>query len=180
MDNISLEKLRYPIGKFNAPEQIDATMLAKWIEILETLPKRLEDMVTPLSEAQLDTPYRSDGWTVRQVVHHVSDSHHHSYIRFKWGMTENAPVIKPYLEKEWSNLFDAKTAPIALSLAHLTAVHAKLVYFLKGLSSAELERTFIHPEGNVETTLAVNIGRYAWHGSHHFAHIAELLKRRGW
>ncbi|MEM9000228.1 MAG: YfiT family bacillithiol transferase [Bacteroidota bacterium] len=180
METATLEKLRYPIGKFEVPDQITEKHITEWIVILERLPQRLAAMVTPLSEEQLETPYRPGGWTVRQVVHHVADSHHHSYIRFKWALTEDNPTIKPYLEKEWANLFDAKTAPIQLSLDHLGAVHAKLVYLLKGLSNEDLQRKFTHPEGNEMTTLEANIGRYAWHGGHHFAHIENLIKRMGW
>ncbi len=180
MEKDTLEQLRYPIGKYEIPNPITDTHLTQWISILEHLPQRLEDMVKPLSERQLETPYRPEGWTVRQVVHHVSDSHHHSYIRFKWALTEDNPIIKPYFEKEWSNLFDAKTAPIQMSLDHLKAVHAKLVYLLKGLSREQLQLKFTHPEGNEETTLEENVGRYAWHGSHHFAHIENLIEREGW
>jgi len=180
MENEALEQLKYPIGKYKIPNPITEQHLDEWISILEHLPKRLEAMVLPLSKEQLETPYRLGGWTVRQVIHHVSDSHHHSYIRFKWGLTEENPIIKPYLEKEWSNLFDAKTAPIQMSLDHFKAVHAKLVYLLKGLSKEDLERKFTHPEGTIETTLAENVGRYAWHGSHHYSHIENLIKRQGW
>nr|WP_299069873.1 putative metal-dependent hydrolase [uncultured Allomuricauda sp.] len=180
MEKDTLEQLRYPIGVFEIPENITQKQLEDWIGILEHLPQRLADMVTPLSAEQLETPYRPDGWTVRQLVHHISDSHHHSYIRFKWALTEDNPMIKAYFEKEWSKLFDAKSAPIQLSLDHLKAVHAKLVYLLKGLSKEDLQRKFTHPEGNVETTLEENVGRYAWHGSHHFAHIENLIKRKGW
>ncbi|TAI49427.1 YfiT family bacillithiol transferase [Flagellimonas allohymeniacidonis] len=180
METQDLEQLRYPIGKYEIPEPITENHLTEWIDILEHLPSRLEAMVTPLSEGQLETPYRPEGWTVRQLVHHISDSHHHSYIRFKWALTEDNPLIKPYLEKEWSKLFDAKTAPIQMSLDHLKAVHAKLVHLLKGLSTEELQRTFRHPEDNSQSTLAENVGRYAWHGSHHFAHIENLIKRKGW
>lgn len=180
MDKDTLEQLRYPIGIYEIPEPIATKHLEDWIAILEHLPQRLENMVTPLSEEQLETPFRPGGWTVRQLVHHLSDSHHHSYIRFKWALTEDNPIIKPYLEKEWSKLFDAQAAPIQMSLDHLKAVHAKLVYLLKGLSKEDLQRKFTHPEGNEETTLEENIGRYAWHGSHHFAHIENLIKREGW
>ena len=180
MEEIALEKLKYPIGKYEIPNPITKEHLSEWITILEHLPTRLEAMVGPLSEEQLETPYRPGGWTVRQVVHHVSDSHHHSYVRFKWALTENNPIIKPYLEKEWANLFDTKTAPIQMSLDHLKAVHFKLVYLLKGLSNEQLVRTFTHPDGNEITTLEENIGRYAWHGSHHFAHIKNLIDREGW
>lgn len=180
MEKDTLEQLRYPIGTYKIPQPITEKHINDWIAILEHLPQRLEDMVTPLSNEQLETPYRPGGWTVRQLVHHISDSHHHSYIRFKWGLTEDNPVIKPYLEKEWSKLFDAQSAPIQMSLDHLKAVHAKLVYLLKGLSGENLKRKFTHPEGNQETTLEENIGRYAWHGSHHFAHIESLIKREEW
>jgi len=180
MENTSLEELQYPIGKYQVPNKITEKDLSEWISILENLPVRLSEKVNSLSQIQLETPYRPGGWTLRQLIHHISDSHHHSYIRFKWALTEDNPTIKPYLEKEWSNLFDAKTAPIQMSLDHLKAVHVKLVYLLNGLSSEDLERKFTHPDGNEETTLAENIGRYAWHGSHHFAHIENLIKREGW
>ncbi len=180
MEKDTLEQLRYPIGTYKIPEIITQKHLDEWIDILENLPQRLEEMVNPLSDEQLETPYRPEGWTVRQLVHHISDSHHHSYTRFKWGLTEDNPVIKPYFEKEWSKLFDAQSAPIQMSIDHLKAVHAKLVYLLKGLSNDDLQRKFTHPDGNEETTLAENIGRYAWHGSHHFAHIENLINRKGW
>ncbi|MDC6384445.1 putative metal-dependent hydrolase [Flagellimonas taeanensis] len=180
MENNQLEQLRYPIGKFEAPSVITKVQLEEWITVLEYLPQRLQDLVTPLSDGQLETPYRPGGWTVRQLVHHISDSHHNSYIRFKWALTENNPVIKPYDEKAWADLFDSRTAPIQMSLDHLRAVHAKLVYLLKGLSVDDLQRKFTHPDGNVESTLEVNIGRYAWHSNHHYAHIANLVEREGW
>lgn len=175
-----VERLKYPIGLFEEPEKISEQLLEEWITTLETFPQRLETMVSPLSANQLETPYRPGGWTVRQLVHHIADSHHNSYIRFKWGLTEENPVIKPYDEKAWSELFDAKTAPIQISLDHLKVVHAKLVYLLRGLSKEALERKFTHPDGNIETTLAANIGRYAWHANHHFMHIKNLMHREGW
>lgn len=180
MIDTELEKLRYPTGRFVIPDIITDNQLSEWIFKLEQLPDRLEKLTINLTEEQLETPYRPGGWTVRQVVHHVADSHHHSYIRFKWALTEDTPVIKPYLEAAWAELFDTRTAPIALSLGHLSAVHAKLVYLLKGLSREALEKSFIHPDGNVKTRLVVNIGHYAWHGDHHYTHIANLLKRENW
>ncbi|NAY90341.1 putative metal-dependent hydrolase [Muricauda sp. JGD-17] len=180
MEKETLEQLRYPVGHYQIPRKITEDHLKEWISVLEHLPAKLEMLVSPLSASQLETPYRPGGWTVRQLVHHIADSHHHSYIRFKWALTEDNPIIKPYREKEWSNLFDAKSAPIQLSLDHLKAVHAKLVFLLKGLSKEDLKRVFTHPEGNTETTLAENVGRYAWHGSHHFSHIEGLIKREGW
>lgn len=175
-----MEQLRYPIGKFEIPGSISSADLDSYITDLETLPQRLSDLVTPLSEEQLETPYRPDGWTVRQLVHHISDSHHNSYIRFKWALTEDTPTIKAYDEKAWAELFDTRTAPILMSLYHLSAIHAKLVYLLKGLSDEDLERSFIHPDGNQETSLKENIARYAWHSNHHYAHINNLVKRKGW
>lgn len=177
---MELEFLRYPIGKPAIPEEITNQLLIEWIDILEKTPENLKRLVSKLSETQLDTPYRPEGWTIRQVVHHMADSHHNSYIRFKWGLTEDSPVIKAYNEKAWANLFDTKSAPIELSLAHLSAVHAKLVYLLKGLTSEDLKRTFEHPESGDITRLDENVGRYAWHSQHHLAHIENLLKRNSW
>ncbi|MBT8321666.1 MAG: putative metal-dependent hydrolase, partial [Eudoraea sp.] len=171
---------RYPIGKFQRPDKITQEHIRNWILQLDELPGRFLSLTVNLSAQQLETPYRPGGWTVRQVVHHVADSHHNSYVRFKWALTEDSPVIKAYFEKEWANLFDSRSGPIQLSLDHLKAVHAKLVYLLKGLSTEDLKREFIHPDDNQITSLEENIGRYAWHGNHHFAHVEHLLKRQGW
>lgn len=174
------EDLRYPIGKFNSPDTISAEQISNWIATLETLPDRLENLVKDFSVDQLETPYRRDGWTVRQVIHHIADSHHHSYTRFKWALTENEPLIKAYEEKDWSNLFDARTAPIALSLNYIRALHAKLVYLLKGIGEEDLKKNYVHPEDNTKVSVAENIGKYAWHSNHHFAHINNLAIREGW
>lgn len=175
-----LEKLRYPIGHFNCPVEISEENIKDWINVLETLPSRLSNLVGGFSEMQLETPYRDGGWTVRQVIHHLADSHHHSYTRFKWALTENRPLIKAYYEKDWSELFDAKTAPIELSLNYLNALHAKLVYLLEGISSEDFKKYYIHPEGNINVSVAENLGKYAWHSNHHFAHIKNLAVRNGW
>lgn len=180
MEKGALEALKYPTGKFEIPENITENDISHWIQVLEEFPSRLRALVEGLNDGQLATPYRPGGWTVRQTVHHVADSHHNSYMRFKWALTESTPVIKPYDEKAWAELFDSKTAPIALSLNHLQAVHAKLVYLLKGLSEDDLKRKFVHPDGHMETTLDENIGRYAWHSNHHYAHIHNLMQREGW
>lgn len=179
MEETELYQLQYPIGKPQLPELISVEQRTDWIAILEALPDRMAQLVTPLSEAQLEQPYREGGWTIRQVIHHVSDSHHHSYIRFKWALTEEDPVIKPYQEKEWANLFDTRTAPISLSLLHLSAVHAKLVQLLRGLTEEQWQRTFRHPEGNRQVTLSQNLGHYVWHGNHHYAHIKNALDKIG-
>lgn len=172
--------LRYPIGQFEAPKHITEDIKNKWIQTLEDFPSRLENLVKDLTDEQLDTPYREGGWTVRQVVHHCSDSHHHSYIRFKWALTEDQPVIKAYSEGEWAKLFDTKTAPIQMSIDHLKAVHYKLVYLLRGLSDEDLKKCFVHPESGDTVVLRKNIGIYAWHSNHHYAHIENLLIRKGW
>jgi len=175
-----LEKLRYPIGKFECPKEITSADIKNGIKVLEFLPQRLNTLVKNLSAKQLNTPYRPKGWTVRQLIHHIADSHHHSYTRFKWALTEDKPLIKAYQEKDWSALFDARTAPIQLSLTYLNALHAKLVYLLKGLSAEDLKKYYLHPEGNMMVTVEENICKYAWHSNHHYAHIEGLLKREAW
>ncbi|MCM4168732.1 Putative metal-dependent hydrolase YfiT [Arenibacter antarcticus] len=180
MEEKLLEQLRYPIGHFVYTHTVDDIIVSDWISELEALPSRLEDLVRPLTESQLNTPYRSGGWTVRQVVHHIGDSHHNSYTRFKWMLTEDKPVIKAYQEKDWSNLFDARLGPIDMSLDYIKALHVKLVFLLRGLTKEDLARVYIHPKGNVEVSLMENIGRYAWHGNHHLAHISGLKERNGW
>lgn len=177
---MDLEKLKYPIGKPQIPDTITSKHISDWIIILESFPERLKSLVENLSEDQLDTPYRSGGWAIRQVIHHVADSHHNSYTRFKWALTEDKPTIKAYYEDRWAELFDSKSAPIQLSLNSLTALHAKWVYFLKGLQDVDLEQIFIHPEGNEEVSLKENIGIYAWHCNHHYEHINQLIIRKGW
>ena len=180
MENKELEKLKYPIGHFEYVPQATQATVINWIRILEDLPTKLENLVQHLSNDQLDTPYRPEGWTIRQLVHHIADSHHHSYTRFKWTLTENEPVIKAYDEKDWSNLFDAKTAPIELSLSYLKALHAKMAFLLKGLVPGDFDKCYIHPEGNIKVSVKENIGKYAWHSQHHCAHIQGLLERKGW
>lgn len=180
MENTDLEFLKYPTGKFEYDQNSSEEVLQAWITGLEELPRHLTELVKHLNDNQLDTPYRPGGWTVRQVVHHIADSHHHSYTRFKWALTEYKPLIKAYEEKDWSNLFDARTAPIQMSLNYLTALHAKLVYLLRGISTDDLRKYYLHPDGNVAVSVHENIGKYAWHGNHHYTQIANLLKREGW
>lgn len=180
MEEKELEQLKYPLGQFVFPQELTQDLIGNWIQILDELPFTLEKMVKDLSYEQLETPYRPGGWTVRQLVHHIADSHHHSYTRFKWALTEADPLIKAYEEKDWSMLFDAKTAPIGLSITYLKALHAKLVFLLKGLSDTDLNRCYLHPDGNVIVTVAENIGKYAWHSKHHCAHIQGLINRKRW
>ncbi|WP_445955143.1 YfiT family bacillithiol transferase [Yeosuana sp.] len=180
MTEEEIYQLKYPIGKFDIPSNISREQIESWISILEHFPERLENLVQDLSDEQLDTVYRPNGWTVRQVIHHVSDSHHHSYTRFKWALTEDNPVIKAYYEDRWGELADSKTGPIDMSIQHLKAIHFKLVFLLKTVSEADLNKAFIHPDTNEEVLLKQNIGIYAWHSNHHYAHIENLLKRNKW
>ncbi|WP_203257308.1 YfiT family bacillithiol transferase [Hyunsoonleella ulvae] len=180
MDTTTLEQLKYPIGQFKCPEPITETNIKAWIDVLETFPIRLEALVKHLNKEQLDTPYRPGGWTIRQTVHHISDSHHHSYTRFKWALTEDKPLIKAYEEQQWAELFDSKTAPIQMSIEHIKAIHYKLVYLLKGLSKDAMKKRFLHPETNSEVPLDYNIGNYAWHSNHHYAHIENIMQQKGW
>lgn len=180
MNTPTIEELQYPIGKFVCPETITGADTEDWTGVLEAFPSRLKELVAGLTDAQLDTPYRPGGWTVRQVIHHLYDSHTNSYVRFKWTLTEDSPVIKAYYEDRWAELFDTVSAPVKLSLQALEALHAKWVYLIKGLSDEDLQRVFIHPAGGKKVTLAENIGIYAWHSNHHYAHIRNLLERNNW
>lgn len=168
--------LRYPIGKFECPKIITSDHIEKWISDVEELPAKLSNLVSTFSEKQLETQYRDGGWTARQVIHHIHDSHHNGYIRFKWALTENKPMIKAYDQQLWAELFDTKSAPIHLSLDLIQALHAKWVYFLKGLSTQDLKKEFIHPEGDITISLGEDIGIYAWHGNHHFAHLQIIAQ----
>jgi len=180
LEPINLEQLKYPIGKAEIPNTISLEQIKEWITVLENFPQQLTNLVINLSNEQLDTSYRPNGWTIRQVIHHLADSHHNSYTRFKWALTEDKPIIKAYYEDRWAELDDSKSAPILLSLNSLTALHAKWTYFLRDLTTEELKQVFIHPDGNEEVSLEENIGIYAWHCKHHYAHIHNLLKRKGW
>jgi uncharacterized damage-inducible protein DinB len=174
-----MEDLRYPVGKFNFQEDLSEAQIKQAIDDIAEAPAKLRAAVGGLTDAQLDTPYREGGWTARQVVHHVVDSHLNSYIRFRLALTEDEPTIKPYDEGEWAELVDAKTAPVDLSLAILDPLHQRWVTLLRSLAPEDFKRQFRHPElGTV--TLEKNLGLYAWHGKHHTAHITALREREGW
>jgi DinB superfamily len=171
--------LRYPIGRFEHEGPVSNGDLATWLGQLEALPEQMRAAVGWLSDAQLDTPYRPEGWTLRQVVHHVPDSHLNCYVRFKWALTEDEPVIKAYYEERWAELPDYRTVPVETSLRFLAVIHEKLVALLRSLSREQLARRFLHPDlGSVE--LAWNVGNYAWHGRHHLAHVTTTIERHGW
>ncbi len=170
--------LRYPIGKYARPQTVTQQDVDGWIEEIAAMPAALRETVAPLTDDQLDTPYRPGGWTVRQVVHHLFDSHANSFVRFKWALTEDRPVIKAYDEKGWAELPDSRGS-VAPSLAALDALHSRWTDLLRHLSWPELQREFVHPVSG-PVTLAVNTGLYAWHGRHHLAHIERLIEREGW
>ena len=170
--------LRYPIGSFKLEATPTDDDLRRSINEIAEAPARLRAAVEGLSGEQLDTPYRPDGWTVRQVVHHVPDSHLNSYCRFKLALTEDVPTIKPYREELWAELADSR-APIEVSLALLESLHQRWVVLLKTLEPAEFSRAFRHPEIGL-ITLAQNVCLYAWHGRHHTAHVTSLRERMGW
>jgi uncharacterized damage-inducible protein DinB len=173
--------LRYPVGRFQRPAAVTAEERAVSIEAIAGTPAALREAVDGLDDAQLDTPYRLDGWTVRQVVHHVPDSHLNSYVRFKLALTEDEPTIKPYDEKRWAALPDGRSRLVAESLALLDALHARWVYLLRAMAPADFSRTVIHPEHpGPPMTLDAMLALYAWHGRHHTAHVTALRERMGW
>jgi uncharacterized damage-inducible protein DinB len=174
-----MEDIRYPIGKFSPKENYTQQERNSFIESIESFPQRLSDEIISLTDAQLDTPYREGGWTVRQVVHHLSDSHMHAYIRTKWTLTEDSPVIKAYLEKAWAETSE-NTADVAFSLALIKALHAKWAILLKSIPEESLTRYFVHPETKRQVRLDTLMGMYSWHGNHHLAHITGLKARMGW
>jgi hypothetical protein len=180
MENLNLEKLSYPIGKFIAPAIYSKTYLLEKIAEIAAFPEKLKKAVAHLTALQLDTCYREGGWTARQVIHHCAESHMNCYIRIKWTLTENKPVIKQYDENLWSDLNDSLTMPIEPTLSLLEGLHFRLAYIMSSLSEKDLAKTFIHPENGNEFTLKEIIGTYAWHGNHHLAHITELKKRNNW
>ncbi|MFY9583632.1 MAG: bacillithiol transferase BstA [Candidatus Acidiferrales bacterium] len=171
--------LRYPIGEFSYPGEQTADERRRAIEEIEAAPVRLRAAVQGLSPQQLDTPYRSGGWTVRQVVHHVPDSHLNAYTRFKLALTEDEPTIKPYDEARWAELADVRTAALEVSLALLEALHQRWILLLRSLRPEDFRRTLRHPQRGV-MTLEQMLCYYAWHGRHHVAHITSLRERMGW
>ena len=169
--------MRYPIGEFTPPTVITAAQIQIWIQEIEALPEQITLAVAGLDDQALERTYRPGSWTIRQVVHHLPDSHMNSYIRFKWTLTEEASLIKPYFEDRWANLPDYQ-ASIDVSLNLLHALHERWAVLLHSLSEADLSKAFTHPEDGKTYPLNEVIGLYAWHGKHHLAHI-ELAKQGG-
>lgn len=180
MKESEIQNLRYPVGKYSPKKNITAEDVAGYIKTIEEFPEKMKQAVAGLSNAQLDTPYRDGGWTIRQVVHHVVDSHINSYTRFKLTLTEDTPAIRPYFEDRWAELPEAKTGPVEISIPLLEALHRRWALMLRNITGKELKRTFYHPESKKETALDELMGLYAWHSDHHLAHITELKKRMNW
>lgn len=170
---------RFPVGRYRPPAEIMAEQRAEWIEQIAQTPARLRDAVAGLTDAQLDTPYRDGGWTVRQVVHHLPDSHMNALTRFKLGLTENDPTIKPYDEAGWAVLGDVAATPVEVSLALLEHLHTRWVVLLRSIGEEQWARTLQHPDHGT-MRLDFLLGMYAWHGGHHVAHVTTLRERMGW
>ncbi|MBT5872481.1 MAG: putative metal-dependent hydrolase [Candidatus Latescibacteria bacterium] len=172
--------LRFPIGDFAFDGEMTPERRQIFIQEIEALPDLIRQAVSGLSTTQIDMPYRPAGWTIRQVIHHLPDSHMNSYIRMKLALTEENPTIRPYFEDRWGELVDGRDGPIEMSLALLDALHERWVLMLQGLSDDDLARTFVHPEMGKTLSIDTNIALYAWHGNHHLAHITSLRGRKGW
>lgn len=172
------EDLRFPIGKYEKVSEPNHEQLNRFIAEIAALPSLINEAVADLENDQIDTPYRPDGWTIRQVVHHVPESHMNAFIRFKWALTEENPTIKPYFEERWSELEDSKL-PLDHSLDLIGSLHQRWVDLLETMSDIEFARTLNHPESG-QWKLSEMTGLYAWHGKHHAAHITKLRERNGW
>lgn len=176
-----MDDLRYPTGRFTRPTSaLSEQQRRAMIDTIAATPSQLRSAVRDLTAEQLDTPYRPGGWTVRQVVHHVPDSHMNAYMRFKLGLTEDVPTIKPYDEALWAQLSDVRDTPTEISLTLMDALHDRWVRLLRNMSARDFERTIAHPEWKGPLSLDAVLALYAWHGPHHVAHITSLRQRMGW
>jgi len=182
MENTTAEAvskdLRYPIGEFDASIEITNELRKDWIQTINDLPTKIAEAVEGLNDEQLDSPYRLEGWTVRQTVHHVADSHINSLCRFKLAMTEENPTIRPYFEDRWAELADS-LLPIDVSLKIIEGIHVRWTALLESLTEADFKRPLIHPDSG-EWTIEKFLALYAWHSRHHTAHITRLRTRNGW
>ena len=179
MTQLNLDQLKYPIGKFVISDRVSDAEIKTWISDIERLPQSLESIVENLYLEELSLPYRPGGWTIKQVIHHLSDSHMNAIIRFKLSLTEDSPVIKPYMEDQWATLEDGMSDDITDSLGLLKHLHAKWVKLLQALTEEDLKRSYIHPEHGKRFLLSEAMGMYAWHGNHHLAHVKQALEYKG-
>lgn len=175
-----MDKLKYPIGQFIPPKDVSLSLHNQNVQIISELPELINISVSKLNDDQLNTSYREGGWTLRQVVHHVADSHLNGYIRFKWALSENDPEIKAYEQDGWSKLPDAASGNLELSLSLLDSLHKRWVYMIRELTVNELQKGFFYPGKSRYFTLFQATALYAWHGLHHNAHITSLCERNGW
>ena len=175
-----MSDLRYPIGTFERRDALSADERRTMIETIAAAPSRMREAVAGLSDAQLDTPYREGGWTVRQVVHHVPDSHLNAYVRLKLALTEDDPLIRPYDEMRWAALPDSRDTPLDVSLTLLESLHARWVTLLSSIKDADFRRTLRHPDHTGILTVDWLVAMYAWHSRHHVAHVTSLRERMGW
>lgn len=175
-----MDNLKYPIGKYLKPTVFTKEILETAIQVIKQFPEKIKTETSLLSDEQLDTPYRPDGWTIRQVVHHCADSHINAFIRIKMALTEERPTIKPYAEAKWAELADCKTLAIGSSLSIIENVHFRWGIILTSMSEKDFTRSFIHPEKGQELSLHESTGMYAWHCAHHLAHITQLKKSKDW
>ena len=176
-----LEQLRYPIGRFTAPAApLSPPQREEMIDAIAAVPRELRRELAGLSDAQLDTPYRPGGWTLRQLAHHVPDSHLNAYTRFKLALTEEVPTIKPYDEARWAELADSRELPVEPSLTMLDVLHQRWVHLLRSMSPGDFRRELSHPEWSKPLSLDAMLALYAWHGRHHTAHVSSLKARMGW
>lgn len=170
-----LDQRRYPIGKFDVLEEVTSSKIHDWINTIESQPHRLSQISSDLSDKELKYQYRPEGWDIRQVIHHVADSHINSFVRYKWTLTEETPIIKAYDEAAWSQLPDY-SAPIEVSLSIFEALHRRWILLLRQMSDSDFKREFIHPETKRHISLGILTSMYAWHGNHHIAHVELALK----
>ncbi|MCA1624320.1 MAG: putative metal-dependent hydrolase [Acidobacteria bacterium] len=172
------EDLRFPLGKFEKNIEITAELRKEFVQTISQLPKNLKKAISGLSDEQLETPYRPEGWTVRQTVHHIADSHLNSFIRFKLALTEDVPTIRPYAEDRWAELADSKM-PIDVSLKIIEGIHARWTALLESMSDEDFQKELNHPDSG-KWTLEKMLGLYEWHSRHHTAHITKLRERNDW
>ena len=168
------EELKFPIGRFTPPVSYTQEDLLNYINVIRELPGKLRQTINTITEEQLETPYRPGGWTVRQVIHHMADSHMNSLIRFKWALTEDVPTIKAYDQENWALLADSRL-PIEPSLKMLDGIHQRLVALFESFNDADWDRYFIHPETGANITLKRNLALYAWHSNHHLGHVLSVV-----
>lgn len=174
------ENLRYPIGKFVRKAEYTESEIKSFIQIISALPSKIINLAGSWEEAKLNTPYRDGGWTVRQLIHHIADSHINAYCRTRLALTEDNPVIKPYDEKAWAELPDGCSAPVDISIQLLKYVHIRWVLLLSSLDDENRQRTYFHPVSEKPVTLSEMIAMYAWHSEHHYQHMRKLAEKKGW